>query len=362
MRTPSRHVASLIDLPSELAGVAELLTASLARVSQVFDEQLRSDLPPVTRLCQHVERYRGKMIRPTLTILSGLAAHPRAAPCAQADLLTDDHFKIGAVCEMVHMATLVHDDILDDASTRRRGATINALHGNEPAVMLGDYLLASAYHLCSTLPDPSAALTVARASVIMCSGELLQLHHREDWSLDEATYFEIVARKTGELIAASASLGAACSGATQSARSAVEEFALQVGIAFQIQDDLLDLTGDEATVGKTLGRDLFKGKLTLPLIHHLSVAGARVRLQTLRTLEAGRVASAEGSVESSGHDLERSEREIRLALGGTGSIDHARTEAKRRVTRAISALGALPDSPSRELLTRLAEAVIARTF
>lgn len=349
------RVTDLLDLPSDLGAVSMTLAQALDEVARVFDQQLRSDLPPVSRLCRHVERYRGKMVRPTLTLLAGLAAHPAAGQRPERDLITPDHFKIAAVCEMVHMATLVHDDVLDEAETRRRGATVNTLHGNEAAVMLGDYLIASAYHLCSTLPDSRAALAVGRASVRMCSGELLQLHHREDWSLDEPTYFEIIDRKTGELIATSAALGAACSGAPEPVCRAVECYARDVGVAFQVQDDLLDLLGEERVVGKTVGRDLQKGKLTLPLIHHLSVADPEARGWTLRTLESARRREHDHEPVGVGSMILR-------AVQRTGSIDYSRQAAASLIERAKQHLAPLPASPARAMLERLADAVVTRAY
>lgn len=338
----------VLDVPDELMPVAEFLAGSLAKVSVAFDEQLSCDLPPVERLVQHVERYRGKMLRPTLVILSGVAAHAR---CTEnpATLIGDEHVAAGAVCEMVHMATLVHDDVLDEADTRRRGETVNRLHGNETAVMLGDYLIASAYHLCS-LRSPRSAVAVARASVVMCSGELLQLHHRDEYSLDEQTYFEIIRRKTGELIATAAELGAACSGADGAARQALRDYAMSLGMAFQIQDDLLDLTGTERTVGKSVGKDLEKGKMTLPVIHHLNKAEGRVRAQTLQLLEYASAGNADAAAD------------IRGQLELTDSVGYAQREAHTLVNRAKRAIGVLPVSPARSMLTLMADAVVSRAF
>src|SRR5262249_27067795 len=163
---------ALLDLPADQLPIADAVADRLLDVQRVFNRQLDTDLPPVRDLVHHVERYRGKMLRPVLVLVSGMAAHPAAArtPAAEArSLVTQEHIVVGAVIEMVHMATLVHDDVLDSAEVRRRGATVDNLHGNESAVMLGDYLLASAYHLCSTLPSNTAALAVARASVVTCA-------------------------------------------------------------------------------------------------------------------------------------------------------------------------------------------------
>ncbi len=335
-------------LPLESLPFADFLAESLARVRETFDRQLESDLPPVATLAGHVERYRGKMLRPMLVIICGLAAHPRAGDDPES-LITREHIGIGAVCEMVHMATLVHDDILDDAQTRRRGATVNYLHGNETAVILGDYLIASAYHLCAS-QAPAASALIARASVVLCEGELLQLHHRNDMSLDEPTYFEIIRRKTGELIAISARLGAMASGAEDRAVDAVATYAYALGAAFQIQDDLLDLTGAESVVGKTVGRDMAKGKLTLPLIHHLGVARPTHRGRTLRLLE-----NAMGG----DHDSQVAIREL---LEATGSVRYAQDRARTLVSEAKEALRPLRGSGARAALDTMADMVVERSY
>ena len=337
----------IVAISDDLVPVQAQIAAGLARVQAVFEQALESDLPPVSRLCRHVERYRGKMLRPTLVLVCGMAAHPEA-PRRVEGLLNDAHATVGAVCEMVHMATLVHDDVLDEAETRRRGQTVNRLYGNEAAVILGDHLIASAYRLCSTI-DLETALAVGRASREMCSGELLQLHHRDDLSLDEATYFEIIERKTAALIAASCALGARHSGASGAVCTALEVYGRRVGAAFQIQDDVLDLTGREAVVGKPLRQDAVKGKLTLPLIHHLAACEARQRGRSLRLLE--RLADDQPVGE-----------ELRAAVESTGSLRHALDGACRLVESAKAALRPVPDSPARRVLLEMADAVVARAF
>jgi octaprenyl-diphosphate synthase len=343
-------VKTILDLPDQLAPLADVIGDALVGVQRVFDAQLRSDLPPVSKLCRHIEHYRGKMLRPTLTIVTGIAAHPQVGRAPLGSLVSREHLVIAAVCEMVHMATLVHDDVLDEADTRRRGDTVNRLYGNEAAVILGDYLIASAYHLCSTLPTSRAALAVARAAVVTCAGELLQLHHRDDYSLDEPTYYEVVARKTAELIATAAELGAAQSGAPDNVCAALSDFGRKLGVAFQIQDDLLDLTGKEAVVGKSVGKDLEKGKMTLPFVHHLAHADARARGRTLLALEAA------GGPDSSGG------AELYAALESTGSISYARTAAERYVHEAVKRLDVLAESPAKLMLRAMADAVVNRSF
>ncbi len=235
---------------------------------------------------------------------------------------------------------------------RRRGETVNRLHGNEAAVILGDYLIASAYHLCSAGAGPEVAEEIGRASMVMCAGELLQLHHRRDWSLDEATYTEIVGRKTAELIASACWLGAGASGAPAACREALRTFGKLVGLAFQIQDDLLDLLGSEGVVGKSVGKDLDKGKLTLPLLHHLREADPSTRARTLRILDSW----GPGSWDSA------TPRQLREALVESGSLTYTKAKAEGLIAAAQDALKDVPDSPARATLSLLADAVVTRSY
>ncbi len=348
----------VLDIPQELAGLEELIFSSLPRVETVFAGQLVSDLPPVDEMCSYIERYRGKMLRPTLVLLCGAAANPEIdahlSNNAHDQLITNAHVICGAVCEMVHMATLVHDDVLDEAEIRRRGQTINMLKGNEVSVILGDYLIASAYELCSSLDSPVPSQIVGNASAVMCTGELLQLHNRENLSLDEATYIEILERKTAALIGAACELGALSTlGFDQSTHSttlALKGFGQKLGIAFQIQDDVLDLLGTEETVGKSVGKDLEKGKLTFPVIHHLEKTGVMDGTRSLMLLQ--KAASGDTSVFP----------EITEAIKSTGSIQATQELAESYVQQAKDALDILPASAGRSMLELIADAVIQRSY
>jgi octaprenyl-diphosphate synthase len=341
----------------ESEALQECLGGAIARVDARLRAQLKSDLPPVQRLLDHVERYHGKMVRPYVAILSGLAADARLADADPASIrVSDAHVTVAGVCELIHLATLVHDDVLDDADTRRQSPTVNALRGNEAAVILGDYLFSAAYHLCSQLDSQETALDIAQVGMTLCAGELLQLHHRENFSLDEATYYTIVERKTASLIAAACRLGARHAGADPAFADRFGRFGMSIGVAFQIQDDLLDLTGDQAVVGKSLGKDLEKGKLTLPLIHHLATATPTDRARTLALL-----ADAAGSG-GSPSAAQRRGTAMAAALRSTGSINHARTTAERFVADAKGALAPLHDSPAKRLMLSMADAVVSRDF
>jgi len=342
------------DVPPELVAVQSYIARSLHTVQDLLEHELTSDLPPVVKLTDHVEKYRGKMIRPVLCAVFGLACDVDRRGMSAAELdaceLPSRHASIAAVCELVHLATLVHDDVLDEAAIRRKSSTVNKLHGNETAVILGDYLFSAAFHLAAGLESQTASRMVAQVGMTLCSGELLQLWHREDFSLDEATYFEIVSRKTASLIAASCKFGAMFSGGTPEQIAAAETYGRLLGIAFQIQDDLLDLTGEERIVGKSVSKDLEKGKLTLPLIHHLRAASPMERGKTLLVLA------------TASDRTEQAASELRRALASTGSIEFAKAKAESLVSEAVMAVCTLPPSPARQMLEEMARVAVTRAY
>ncbi len=329
---------------------ARRLAEELAAVETLFATELASDLPCVRQLVEHVEQYRGKRLRPMLVLVAGLATAPDTVASSEA------HRTLAAVVEMVHMATLVHDDVLDDAQVRRGGATVNFLRGNETAVMLGDYLISHAYHLCSRLGGAHLSQLVAQTTNVVCEGELLQLANRENWQLDETTYFDIIRRKTASLCGACCRLAGMLHDAPEPQLAALETYGEKLGLAFQIVDDLLDLTGNEQTVGKTVGRDLQKGKLTLPLIHALRQPAAATG-QPLRELINQFTATPADSPEQT-----QLAQRIRQGVLACGSVDYAHQAARQLVDDARQALTTLPASPARDLLAQAAEAVLTRKF
>ncbi|MEO1512663.1 MAG: polyprenyl synthetase family protein, partial [Planctomycetota bacterium] len=193
-------------------------------------------------------------------------------------------------------------------------------------------------------------------AMIMTAGELLQLAHRGDWSLDENTYFEIVHRKTAALIGLACALGAAASRAGREIEAALRTYGERCGVAFQIQDDLLDLTGEQRTVGKSVGRDLAKGKLTLPMVHALQSVGPMLRGEMLTLIEAA------GRAGSAGETDDEAVARLREIVTEAGSIEHARAAAERLVGDAKNALAIVPETPAREFLQVSSDAVVDRRF
>src|SRR5947207_12220849 len=320
---------------TELLGLTDCIATELAAVDKRFAAELKSELTCVNTLVKHVSRFRGKMLRPTLVLLSGKA-------CGE---LNDAHIVIATVVEMVHMATLVHDDVLDEAELRRKGATINHLRGNEAAVLLGDYLISHSYHLCSSLDSQLASRIIARTTNQVCEGELLQIDNRNNFDLSEETYLKIITRKTAVLCATCCLLGAKFSGASDDLASRLETFGLSLGIAFQIQDDILDIVGDARMVGKTLGIDAEKGKLTLPAIHFMRSAPAEHQAllrSLLRSREPDKV------------------EKIRNLILPSASIAYAQDRARNLVNRARQAIAALPETEARRAMETMADFVISR--
>ncbi|HEV3021649.1 MAG TPA: polyprenyl synthetase family protein, partial [Pirellulales bacterium] len=203
-------------------------------------------------LVQHGFRLGGKRLRPALVLLAAKAVGE----------ITHEHLVLAAVVEMIHTATLVHDDVLDDAAMRRHLDTVNVRWGNQTSVLLGDYLFTHAFHLASTLDTTFACRTIGRATNRVCEGELRQIDTQGRLSLTEAEYLDIIAAKTGELCACACRLGAHYAGAGTALEDRLAHYGRDLGIAFQIVDDLLDLEGDESTIGKSLGTDLDQCKST----------------------------------------------------------------------------------------------------
>jgi octaprenyl-diphosphate synthase len=311
----------------------DCIMTEMEEVREIFNRELLCDVPMISDLLDHVGKFRGKMLRPMLVLLSGQA-------CGR---MNHQHRKIAVVLEMVHMATLVHDDVLDETEIRRRGKTINSLHGNETAVMLGDLLISRAFHLCSSLDNPIYSRRIATAANTVCEGEIMQLYYRDYYDLEEERYLEIIARKTAALISCSCYLGAKTADAEEKECQNLEAYGKNLGIAFQIMDDVIDLTGKETQAGKTLGTDFLKGKITLPGIHLLRSCDPEKRQAVRSWLDRRTPPDYENYV---------------TALHESGSMEYARRRAKQYIEQAQKELSSHPDREARKLLMELAELVV----
>ncbi|WP_018970095.1 polyprenyl synthetase family protein [Rubritalea marina] len=256
----------------------DLVRKEIKQVEKQISEQVRAFDPEIEAYIDYICNTSGKRIRPALAILAGGALGS----------INNDNLKIGVIFELIHMATLVHDDVIDEAETRRKIATPNAKWGNGMAVLLGDALFSHSLLLATEFGKIEICAKVGKASREVCQGEVLQTQKRFDISLSVDEYFRIIAMKTGALFAASASISASLSGADEATEANIYAFGLNLGTAFQIYDDCLDLVGSEDTVGKTLRTDLEKGKLTLPLLKLLESASPETKKQLTNDIKAER--------------------------------------------------------------------------
>ena len=236
--------------------IVEPVTPFLDQVARRLVEQVDAFDPEISSYARYALTNQGKQLRPVLVALSADATGG----------LNDSLVTAATIIEMVHLATLVHDDVMDEASVRRCRPTMAANWGNQISVLLGDCLFAQALHLAASFPTPEVCRVVSAATKAVCSGEIYQTHHRRNFKLGREQYFRILQMKTGELFALSCDLGGKLSGASQSQRNALRQYGLLVGTAYQIYDDCVDIFGSEARSGKSLGTDLASGKLTLPLL------------------------------------------------------------------------------------------------
>jgi octaprenyl-diphosphate synthase len=276
----------LSQVSAALKDIYEPIQGEIDRVEEVLRQELAHDNPFVGQLLEHSTRFQGKRIRPALLLH---CAHVLGG-------VTDLHIALGAAVEMIHNATLIHDDVLDEAHLRRQEKTLNHRWGNEASILFGDYLFARAYALCARIHNREANLILARTVEEMCVGELSQIALKFNFDIDEEQYHRVIRLKTASLFATACRLGGVGHRADPAAVEALSHYGTCIGTAFQIVDDCLDLTGDEREVGKSLGTDLEKGKLTLPVIQLLRQLSPGER-QAVENLLAGRNGPADKRTE-----------------------------------------------------------------
>jgi octaprenyl-diphosphate synthase len=251
----------------------ELVRPHVEKVEQAILEQARSFDPAVEGYVSYVASSSGKRIRPALVALAAGATGG----------VLESHLRLGTVLELIHIATLVHDDIMDGAELRRSAPTASARWGNSLAVLLGDALFAHALELSTEFTN-TLTRKIARAANDVCTGEIIQTQRRYDLNLSKEVYFKIIRMKTAALFAVAGELAAALNGCSEDVQARLHGYGDKLGTAYQIYDDVLDLVGDEEIVGKTLGTDLEKGKLTLPILNLLESATDSQRTKLNRLL------------------------------------------------------------------------------
>jgi octaprenyl-diphosphate synthase len=323
-------------MSTDLTRIYQPIAGDLEALDGLLRRELATDDPFIGELVSHVLATRGKLMRPALALLS-------AAACGGAD---EQRLHLAGTVELIHLASLIHDDIIDAADLRRGISTVNMLWGNQVAVLLGDYLFATAFDLVSRIRHPEVAPAIAMAAVAMSQAEIQAVKLGGEPHEDEAVYFAIIEGKTARLFSAACRAGALITGAPPHVAEMLAQFGLRWGISFQITDDALDLTGTPEALGKPIGSDIDAGKITLPVIAALRRASEadRVRLRALV-----QHASGDGALD-----------ELRTIVNRYGGLRHALDTARTYADRAAAALDGLPASRAKDSLLDLAEFVLVR--
>jgi octaprenyl-diphosphate synthase len=261
-RPKRADITAAVPAASSLAQVARLIQPHLEEVEARIAQQAAAFDPALEGYVVYALGSRGKRLRPLLALLAGGATGQ----------INSNHVDLAVIVELIHIATLVHDDVMDEAERRRAQPTANARWGNSLSVLLGDCLFAHALTLSTNFENADISRAIARTAATVCSGEMIQTQRRFDLTLTVRDYLHIVEMKTGSLFSAAAELAAIISEADPNAIETFKNFGFQIGTAYQIYDDCLDLVGTESATGKTLGTDLRKGKFTLPVLIFLRSA------------------------------------------------------------------------------------------
>jgi geranylgeranyl pyrophosphate synthase len=311
-------------------GLKEALKPELRKLNNQLESLAKESDGYLGDLKSYVLIGSGKRVRPALVILGSRlgSANP------------DHVMTVAMAVELVHIATLVHDDVIDKAALRRGQKTVVNEHGVDAAVLLGDHIYTHAFERVAELGQPLVLQLLARSTSVMCSGEIDQLKQRFQFDLTEQQYFSFIEKKTASLFGASARSGAVLAGQSQEIQTALEQFGLHLGLAFQITDDLLDITGDEEVVGKTLRTDIMNGKMTLPLIHFRDQLSSRKEAEQL----------FENLRHPNGHIPDLIDQ-----VKACGAMDYADRVARDHVKQALRSLDPLPAGEAKEHLTALAE-------
>ena len=321
---------------SSMGPVYAPIAAELKQVEKILQTELRSDTPFVDQLLEHSWLLGGKRIRPVFLLLSGSAVGE----------LTPAHFQLAAALEMIHTATLVHDDILDQADTRRHRPTANSIWGAKQSVLLGDYLFTHSFDVAAKGGSCEALQMLAQASNRVCEGEMRQNAWQGDFELSEQDYLRMITEKTAELCGVGCRIGALLSGASQDVIDQFEAYGRNLGVAFQIIDDVLDIVGQDDEMGKTLGTDLVNQKPTLPVIHCLENSTEDKRAELIKFLQNP------GSTA----------QQLQAHLAKTDSLEYARLRARQHAQAAIDFASSLELSDYSRALICLADFVQQRSI
>ncbi|MDV7210401.1 polyprenyl synthetase family protein [Azotobacter beijerinckii] len=313
-----------------------VIADDFSAVDGIIRKQLTSRVPLVETIGDYIISAGGKRLRPLLVLLCGNAL----GQC-------DDRMRLlAAAIEFLHTSTLLHDDVVDDSDLRRGRSTSNALWGNAPSVLVGDFLYARCFEMLVELASMPVMRIMSQATRVIAEGEVLQLSKVRDASTTEETYMEVIRGKTAMLFEAASHGAAVLAGASAEQAEALRRFGDSLGIAFQLVDDLLDYRGDAETLGKNVGDDLAEGKPTLPLIYTMREGTPEQAALVRRAIQKGGIADLAAIV---------------AAVEAAGALDYTARLAREHAERAVTCLDTLPPGEYRDALIELSRFAVART-
>ncbi len=308
-------------------------------LNRLIYSHLRSDVPLVGRVAQYLLNSGGKRIRPMLLMLVA-----RALGCAPGG----PQVRAGVIVEYIHSATLLHDDVVDEAEMRRGKSAANVLHGPAASVLVGDFLYSRAFQLIVELLQERRAVEVlASTTNQIAEGEVMQLMNLNQLAVTEEQYLQVIRRKTASLFEACARIGAILAHSDRDIEEAAARYGLELGMAYQIADDALDYSGGEEAFGKNVGTDLKEGKTTLPLLHAMRVGSPDEQTVLRNALRTGGLENLPG---------------VMRAIESTGALQYAAGRAREASQRAEDALSALPENGFRDVLMSLARFAAERSY
>ncbi len=321
----------------DIQSIYSLIEDDMSAVDAMIQSRLQSDVVLINQLGHYIINSGGKRLRPALAILCSRACGYQG----------EQHHNLATIIEFIHTATLLHDDVVDNSDMRRGNETANSIWGNEASVLVGDFLYTRAFEMMVEMNSMPLMKILSHTTNIIAEGEVLQLLNCNDADTSEESYLEVIHHKTAKLFEAAGQLGAVISGSSAEVEYAMSHYAMHLGSAFQLVDDLLDYSESSEVIGKNIGDDLAEGKPTLPLIYAMR-QGTKQQAQVIRQ-----------AIENGQRDKID---EIITIIEETGAIDYTAQAAKNEVNLAKSCLSVLPDSTYKQALTALADFAVDRNY
>ena len=321
----------------DIQAIYALIRQDMDAVNTMIQQRLHSEVVLINQLGHYIINSGGKRLRPAIALLSARACGYQG----------DAHINLATIIEFIHTATLLHDDVVDHSEMRRGQETANSVWGNEASVLVGDFLYTRAFEMMVELDSMRLMQILSHTTNIIAEGEVLQLLNVHDADTTEQRYLQVIHHKTAKLFEAAGQLGAVLSKADIDTEKAMANYAMHLGSAFQLVDDLLDYSANSDTLGKNIGDDLAEGKPTLPLIYAMRHGNAQHSALIRKAIENGERNSID---------------EIIAIIQNTGAIDYTAQTARQEADAAKAALQILPDSDYKTALMALADFAVSREF